>query len=136
METVTALHLLDQEVSRRVHSLAVAGVHPQAIRRPYPSFCKTCRISAMATLSVVVPCFNEQATIGAILDAVRAVAKRDIFATRVKSGRSFNMFDKVNGTDSIRRDLAAGRSGAAIIKSWAKDEARFRQQRAKYLLYR
>ena len=71
-----------------------------------------------------------------ILDAVRAVAKRDIFATRVKSGRSFNMFDKVNGTDSIRRDLAAGRSGAAIIKSWAKDEARFRQQRAKYLLYR
>ena len=71
-----------------------------------------------------------------ILDAVRAVAKRDIFATRVKSGRNFNMFDKVNGSDSIRRDLAAGRSGAAIVKSWAKDEARFRQQRAKYLLYR
>jgi len=45
------------------------------------------------------------------------------------------MFDKVNGTDSIRRDLATGRSGAAIVKSWAGDEARFRQQRAKYLLY-
>ena len=71
-----------------------------------------------------------------IVDAVKAVAKRDIFATRVKSGRSFNMFDKVNGTDSIRRDLANGRSGAAIVKSWAEDEARFRQQRAKYLLYR
>jgi len=64
------------------------------------------------------------------------VAKRDIFATRVKSGRTFNMFDKVNGTDSIRRDLAAGRSGAAIVRSWAGDEARFRQQHAKYLLYR
>ena len=70
-----------------------------------------------------------------IVDAVKAVAKRDLFATRTKSGRSFNMFDKVNGTDMIRRDLAAGRSGAQIVKSWAKDEARFRLQRAKYLLY-
>ncbi len=43
METVTAPHLLDQEVSRRVHSPTVAGEYPQAIRRPYPSFCKTCR---------------------------------------------------------------------------------------------
>ena len=71
-----------------------------------------------------------------IIDAVKAVAKRDLFATRVKSGRSFNMFDKVNGTDSIRRDLAAGRSGAAIVRSWSKDEASFGQQRAKYLLYK
>ncbi|HJO08592.1 MAG TPA: DUF1343 domain-containing protein [Verrucomicrobiota bacterium] len=71
-----------------------------------------------------------------IVDAVKAVAKRDLFATRVKSGRSFNMFDKVNGTDSIRRDLAAGRSGAAIVRSWSKDEASFGQQRAKYLLYK
>ena len=70
-----------------------------------------------------------------IVDAVKAVAKRDLFATRTKSGRSFNMFDKVNGTDMIRRDLAAGRSGAQIVKSWAKDEARFRLQRGKYLLY-
>ena len=28
------------------------------------------------------------------------------------------------------------RSGAAIVKSWAKDETLFHQQRAKYLLYR
>jgi len=70
-----------------------------------------------------------------IVDAVKAVAKRDLFATRSRSGRSFNMFDKVNGTDAIRRDLAAGRTGAQIVKSWAGDEARFRQQRAKYLLY-
>jgi len=49
--------------------------------------------------------------------------------------KAFDMFDKVNGTDLIRRDLAAGRSGAQIVKSWAKDETRFRQQRAKYLLY-
>jgi uncharacterized protein YbbC (DUF1343 family) len=71
-----------------------------------------------------------------IIDAVKAIAKRDLFATRSKSGRSFNMFDKVNGTDMIRKDLAAGRSGGQIVKSWKKDEERFRQQRAKYLLYK
>ena len=70
-----------------------------------------------------------------IIDAVKVISKRDLFATRSKSGRSFNMFDKVNGTDIIRRDLAAGRTGGQIVKSWNKDEARFRQQRAKYLLY-
>ena len=70
-----------------------------------------------------------------IIDAVKVISKRDLFATRSKSGRSFNMFDKVNGTDIIRRDLAAGRTGGHIVKSWNKDEARFRQQRAKYLLY-
>jgi len=36
METVTAPHLLDQEVSRKVHSLAMAGGYPQAIRRALP----------------------------------------------------------------------------------------------------
>lgn len=71
-----------------------------------------------------------------IIDAVKVISKRDLFATRSKSGRSFNMFDKVNGTDIIRRDLAAGRTGGQIVKSWNKDEARFRQQRAKYLLYK
>ena len=71
-----------------------------------------------------------------IVDAVKSVSKRDLFTNRTKSGRSFSMFDKVNGTDTIRRDLAAGRSGAQIIKSWSKDQNRFRQQRAKYLLYK
>ena len=71
-----------------------------------------------------------------IIDAIKVISKRDLFATRSKSGRSFNMFDKVNGTDIIRRDLAAGRTGGQIVKSWHKDEARFRQQRAKYLLYK
>ena len=70
-----------------------------------------------------------------IVDAVKSVAKRDLFATRTKSGRSFNMFDKVNGTDMIGATSQRRRTGAQIVKSWAKDEARFRQQRTKYLLY-
>lgn len=70
-----------------------------------------------------------------VLEAVRAVSGRDLFAEAVREGRSFVMFDKVNGTDATRRDLQARRSAANIIKSWRRGEEAFRQLRRKYLLY-
>ena len=45
------------------------------------------------------------------------------------------MFDKVCGTDEIRRQLKAGKSAAEIVQSWKAGEEAFRQQRRKYLLY-
>lgn len=69
------------------------------------------------------------------LDAVKQVSKRDLFAEAAKAGKSFAMFDKVNGTDATRKALQAGRSAAAIVASWKTGEEAFRQKRAKYLLY-
>ncbi len=45
------------------------------------------------------------------------------------------MFDKVAGTDSVRKQLTAGVPAAAIIASWQRDVEQFLLLRKKYLLY-
>lgn len=69
------------------------------------------------------------------LEALRKTAGLDLFAEAVKSGKSFAMFDKVNGTDATRLALQAGTPAAQIVASWAPGEKAFRAQRKKYLLY-
>jgi uncharacterized protein YbbC (DUF1343 family) len=70
-----------------------------------------------------------------LLDAIRQAAGRDLFAEAVRSGKNFNMFDKVNGTDQTRQALSQGRSGADLARSWESDEVQFRVRRRPYLLY-
>lgn len=69
------------------------------------------------------------------LEAFRRVTGRDLFEESVRAQRGFAMFDKVNGTDAIRRALQAGRPAAEIVASWRDAETKFRQQRKPYLLY-
>ncbi|MBE7501736.1 MAG: DUF1343 domain-containing protein [Verrucomicrobiales bacterium] len=70
-----------------------------------------------------------------VLDAARKLANRNLYAEAAKSGKSFNMFDKVNGTDATRLALARGGSAPTIIAGWKTGEDAFRQRRQKYLLY-
>jgi len=44
-------------------------------------------------------------------------------------------FDKLAGTDSLKKQIAAGVSEANIRKSWKRDLVKFRKIREKYLLY-
>jgi uncharacterized protein YbbC (DUF1343 family) len=69
------------------------------------------------------------------LEALKKLGGRDLFAEAVKANKSFSMFDKVNGTDAIRKSLQAGTSAAEIVDSWKAGEDAFRKQRRKYLLY-
>lgn len=69
------------------------------------------------------------------LEALKAVAGRDVFAEAVKANKKFDMFDKVNGTDATRRALQAGRSAAEIITAWRAAEEKFRADRKPFLLY-
>ncbi len=71
-----------------------------------------------------------------LLDALKKVSERDLFQAALDRGKDWGMFDKVNGTDSTRKDLQVGRSVANIERSWETEERRFKERRQKYLIYR
>jgi len=71
-----------------------------------------------------------------LLEAVRRTTGRDLLAEATREGRNFSLFDKANGSDSIRKAMQAGRPAADIVKSWKRGEDAFRQRRDRYLLYR
>jgi uncharacterized protein YbbC (DUF1343 family) len=70
-----------------------------------------------------------------LLDAIRQTTGRNLVAEAVRAGKSFSMFDKVNGTDKTRASLTAGRSAADLTRTWQADEQAFRVLRQPYLLY-
>ena len=69
------------------------------------------------------------------LDAVRKMAGRNLVAEAALARHDLTMFDKINGTDRIRKALMAGESAESIVKSWKIDEDTFRALRQKYLIY-
>ena len=58
-----------------------------------------------------------------------------ITAKRLPFFTSESFFDKLAGTDKLRKALVAGQSAGQIEASWQQGEARFIQQRQPYLLY-
>ena len=58
-----------------------------------------------------------------------------ITAKRLPFFTSESFFDKLAGTDKLRKALVAGQSAGQIEASWQQGEARFMQQRQPYLLY-
>ena len=70
-----------------------------------------------------------------LLDAIEKASGRDLFAEVVQRRKDFQMFDKVCGTDEIRRELRAGKSATEIVDSWKAGEDGFRRRREDYLLY-
>ena len=70
-----------------------------------------------------------------LLDAIEKACGRDLFTEAVRRKRDFQMFDKVCGTDELRRQLKAGKTAMEIVESWKAGEEAFRQQRRKYLIY-
>jgi len=63
-----------------------------------------------------------------LVDAYEEMGKKDDF---------FNSyFDKLAGTDKIRKEILAGRSALVIQAGWKKEVQAFKKIRKKYLLYR
>lgn len=69
------------------------------------------------------------------LEAIKAGSGRDLFKQAVERGRSWEMFDKVTGSDRTRLALGQGRGAREIVASWKPGEDAFRERRQKYLLY-
>jgi uncharacterized protein YbbC (DUF1343 family) len=81
---------------------------------------------ARAPLVVINLCFVE---------AIRAIAGRSLLTEAVRTGRDFQMLDKIAGSDATRIALRAGQSATEIARSWRIGEDAFRNMRRKYLLY-
>lgn len=67
-------------------------------------------------------------------DAIRKNTGRDLFKEALKAGHNFIMFDKVMGTDEVRKAMERGKSARAITDSWKSGETGFRKLRQKYLI--
>ena len=67
-----------------------------------------------------------------VLSGLAAEARRQGKAQLIGN---LSMFYAIAGTRRLRRMLADGRDGAAIIAAWQDDVARFKARRAPYLLY-
>jgi uncharacterized protein YbbC (DUF1343 family) len=66
-------------------------------------------------------------TLRYVLDFYRKADNKEKFFT--------NFFDKLAGTDALRKQIAAGLDEAAIRKSWQPELETYRATRKKYLLY-
>ncbi len=80
------------------------------------------------------------------MDAEKAIAQGinleyviDAYRDLTAQGKQFylknNFFDLLMGRTEIREMIAQGKSAAEIKATWADDVARFKQQRASYLIY-
>jgi len=70
-----------------------------------------------------------------LLAGIDKASGRDLFNEAVRRKKDFQMFDKVCGSDAIRRQLLAGRTAEEVVNSWKAAEESFRLRRQKYLLY-
>ncbi len=69
------------------------------------------------------------------LEALKKACGLDVLAEAGQGKRGYGMFDKVNGTDAVRKALQAGTPVSEIVASWKAGEESFRKARKPYLLY-
>lgn len=70
-----------------------------------------------------------------VIEALRLVQGRDMIRIKNDEGKRWGLFDKVNGTDTTRRDLEVGRSVKNIVESWQEGLDTFKEKRKPYLIY-
>ncbi len=135
-QCIAAPELDPHELAAILNGYGVPGVRFKAVTyKPYYAAFKD-QVVGGVQLYFTEPA---QAPLTAInfyaLEALKRLANRDLFADAVKAGKSFSMFDKVNGTDATRKALQAGVAASEIIKDWEPGERSFRLKRKPYLLY-
>ncbi|MCH7415209.1 DUF1343 domain-containing protein [Belliella sp. R4-6] len=70
---------------------------------------------------------THQFTLEYLIDAYQISGKKEKFFN--------NFFDKLAGTDQLRKDILAGKSAEEIKASWQSDLQKFKEQSKPYLLY-
>ncbi len=72
---------------------------------------------------------NQKFTLKYLLDFYQKTPDKSKFFARPE------FFDKLAGTDQLRKQILAGESEAQIRASWSDDLRAYKQMRKKYLLY-
>ncbi|MNV12849.1 hypothetical protein D3C71_1034700 [compost metagenome] len=72
---------------------------------------------------------KQKFTLKYILDFYQKTPDKSTFFARPE------FFDKLAGTDQLRKQILAGESEAQIRASWSDDLKNYKQMRKKYLLY-
>ena len=134
-ECVAALDVDPHKLSETLNAYKLPGIRFQPITyKPYYFHFKDQQLGG-AQIFITDPA---RAPLTAInfyaMEALKKVAELDLLSETGRSNR-FGMFDKINGTDSIRKALQSGTPAAEIAASWKPGEDSFRKQRKKYLLY-
>ncbi|HEX6915296.1 MAG TPA: DUF1343 domain-containing protein [Chitinophagaceae bacterium] len=86
------------------------------------------------TKDEVLKTVDNQLQLKYLLQAWRLFPSKDSFFLRPKTGQYF--FDKLAGSDELRKQIIAGKSEAEIRESWEPALQRFKTIRRKYLLYK
>lgn len=73
---------------------------------------------------------KQKFTLKYVLDFYQKMPDKSKFFTRA------DFFDKLAGTDELRKQIIAGKSEDEIRASWSKDLAEYKQMRKQYLLYK
>ncbi|MCE7039960.1 exo-beta-N-acetylmuramidase NamZ domain-containing protein [Dyadobacter sp. CY312] len=77
---------------------------------------------------------NRKLNLKWIMDLYKAYPDKDKFFDRSQS-KQMGDFDKLAGTENLRKQIIAGASEAEIRKSWEPGLSEFKEIRKKYLLY-
>ena len=117
--------------SKTLNSYQLRGVafRPMSYQKTSGEWVQGVKIDITNTSQSPLMCLNLH-----IWDAIKRTSGRDLFREAQKSGHSFNMFDKVIGTDQVRRSMERGQSSSFIVASWKNGETQFRARRQKYLI--
>ncbi len=73
---------------------------------------------------------KEKFTLKYVLDMYNKMPDKSKFFTRAE------FFDKLAGTDELRKQILAGKTESEIRKSWEKELSDYKNMRKKYLLYK
>lgn len=76
-----------------------------------------------------VDAVNEKFTLKYLLDFYNKMPDKSQFFARPE------FFDKLAGTDELRKQILAGKTESEIRDSWAEDLKAYKEMRAKYLMY-
>lgn len=133
-ELIGAPWMDGREFASRLNTMDVPGIYFRPTRyKPFYAMSSGQMCGGVQVLRVGERCAPFTATIALMTTLRDMYPDRKLF-DNVKSDR-WNMFDKVCGTDQIRRKIQAGESFRNILAWWQPDLRKYISDREGYLLY-